>query len=48
MDLNMLVTTNGQERSESEYTTLLNKANFQVSRCIPFHQDSYLLEAFPV
>ncbi len=48
MDLNMLVTTNGRERTENQYGDLLNKANFKLISCTPIPMGSYLIEAQPV
>lgn len=48
MDLNMLVCTNGRERDEAQYKTLLEKANFKLISCTPIHLGSYLLVAEPV
>ena len=35
IDLLMLVTTGGQERSESEYRQLLDSSGFQLTRVVP-------------
>jgi hypothetical protein len=48
LDITMLATTQGQERTEAEYRTLLAKANFQLTRVIPTTSAISILEAVPV
>jgi hypothetical protein len=45
MDMVMLMQTGGQERSEPEYRTLLDKAGFQVSRVVPTPSLASVVEA---
>lgn len=45
LDINMLVQTPGQERSEAEYRELLRKAGFRVERVIPTSAPVSLIEA---
>ena len=47
-DLNMLVMTGGQERTVSEYGTLLAKAGFRLTRVIPTGSPFHVLEAVAV
>jgi len=47
MDLHMLVTTNGKERTEAEYKSLLHHAGFELTRCIVTAIGSYIIEATP-
>jgi hypothetical protein len=46
-DINMLVTVGGQERTESEYRTLLDRAGLALARVIPTSSPLGLLEAVP-
>ena len=48
LDITMLATTQGQERTEAEYRTLLHKANFQLTRVIPTTSAISIIEAVPV
>jgi hypothetical protein len=48
LDLNMLVMTGGQERTESEYGTLLARAGFRLTRIIPTDSPFHVLEAVVV
>jgi hypothetical protein len=43
----MLVMTDGQERTEAEYATLLNKAGFSLRRVVPTKSAASLVEALP-
>jgi hypothetical protein len=47
LDMTMLATTSGQERTESEYRALLEKANFQLTRVIPTSSAVSIVEAIP-
>jgi O-methyltransferase domain len=47
-DLNMLVMTGGQERTVSEYGTLLAKAGFRLTHVIPTGSPFHVLEAVAV
>jgi hypothetical protein len=47
-DLNMLVMTGGQERTESEYRALLAEAGFRLARFIPTGSPFQVLEAVVV
>jgi hypothetical protein len=44
-DLNMLVMTGGQERTQSEYGALLAQAGFRLNRVIPTGSPFQVLEA---
>jgi hypothetical protein len=48
LDITMLTLTPGQERSESEYGALLQKANFKLNRVIPTEAPVSIVEAEPV
>jgi hypothetical protein len=45
LDLEMLVTTGGRERTEEEFKTLLESAGFELSRIIPTNGDVDVMEA---
>jgi hypothetical protein len=47
-DLNMLVMTGGQERTESEYGALLAQAGFRLTRIVPTGSPFHILEAVAV
>ncbi len=47
LDLNMLVMTQGRERSESEYRDLFQAAGFSLSRVVPTGSELSILEARP-
>lgn len=47
LDMTMLATTLGQERTEPEYRALLRKANFKLSRVIPTSSSVSIVEAIP-
>lgn len=46
-DLNMLVLTGGQERTQKEFTSLLNSSGFAVKRFLPVDQLTCIVEAVP-
>ena len=48
LDLNMLVMTGGQERTQSEYGALLAQAGFRLTRVIPTGSPFHVLEAVAV
>jgi predicted O-methyltransferase YrrM len=48
LDLNMLVMTGGQERTQSEYGALLAEAGFRLTRIIPTGSPFHVLEAVVV
>jgi hypothetical protein len=48
LDMTMLVLTPGQERTESEYRALLEKANFKLTRVIPTNSAVSIVEAMKV
>jgi O-methyltransferase domain/Dimerisation domain len=48
LDLNMLVMTGGQERTQSEYRALLAHAGFRLTRVIPTGSPFHVLEAVAV
>ena len=45
LDIAMLVLTGGEERSESEYRSLLAKAGFRLTRVVPTASPASVLEA---
>lgn len=47
LDMTMLATTPGQERTESEYRALLEKAGFKLNRVIPTNSAISIVEALP-
>lgn len=47
MDLIMLTMTGGRERTESEYETLLAKADFKITRVIPTNSFMSIIESVP-
>jgi hypothetical protein len=47
LDLEMLVVTGGQERTEGEFRALLDSAGFCLYRIIPTDKGIYVLEAIP-
>ena len=47
MDMNVLVMAGGQERTEDEYGTLLNKAGFRLTRLVPTKSAVSVVEAIP-
>jgi hypothetical protein len=47
-DMVMLVVPGGQERTESEYASLLGKARFRLSRVVPTESVVSVVEALPV
>jgi len=47
LDMTMLATTSGQERTENEYRDLLDAAGFKLSRVIPTTSSVSILEAIP-
>jgi hypothetical protein len=48
LDLEMLVCFGGRERTEAEYQTLLATAGFRLTRIVPTHTPSSIIEAVPV
>jgi hypothetical protein len=48
LDLEMLVCFGGRERTEAEYQALLAAAGFQLTRLVPTHTPSSVIEAVPV
>jgi O-methyltransferase domain/Dimerisation domain len=48
LDLEMLACFGGQERTEAEYQALLAAAGFQLTRIVPTHTPSSVIEAVPV
>ena len=48
LDITMLASTPGQERTEPEYRALLEKANFKLNRIIPTNSAVSIMEAIPV
>jgi hypothetical protein len=47
LDMTMLATTPGQERTEHEYRALLEKARFKLGRVIPTNSSVSIIEAIP-
>ena len=47
-DLNMLVMTGGQERTQTEYGALLATAGFRLNRVVPTGSPFHVLEAIAV
>jgi hypothetical protein len=47
LDMVMLVVAGGQERTEAEYATLLNRAGFHLSRVMPTESPVSVMEAIP-
>ena len=47
LDLNMLVSFGGQERTEAEYSDLLTLAGFRLTQVIPTRTPSSIVEAIP-
>jgi predicted transcriptional regulator/ubiquinone/menaquinone biosynthesis C-methylase UbiE len=47
MDLTMLVSVGGMERTENEYTALLEKSDFRLQRIVPTSAAPFVLEAAP-
>ena len=47
-DMVMLVVPGGQERTEAEYATLLEKARFRLTRVVPTESVVSVVEAIPV
>jgi hypothetical protein len=48
IDMEMLVMAGGQERTEQEYGTLLEKAGFRLARVVPTESAVSVVEAIPV
>ena len=48
MDVNMLVMTGGLERTEKQFTELLAKAGFKLTRVVPTESPLSIVEAVPV
>ncbi len=48
LDLSMMVTTGGRERTESEYRALLDAAGFQVTKVVPTQSVMSVIECVPV
>jgi predicted transcriptional regulator len=48
LDMMMLVGPGGQERTPSEYSSLLSKADFEMTRVVPTNSDVSIVEAAPV
>ncbi|MFO0866128.1 MAG: methyltransferase [Gemmataceae bacterium] len=48
LDLNMLVLPGGQERTEAEFRTLLEKAGFRLEKVVPTRTEVSVIEARPV
>jgi hypothetical protein len=46
-DLNMLVNTGGQERTETEHRALLEAAGFQVTSVVPTQSEMIVVECVP-
>lgn len=48
LDVQMLVSTGGKERTDAEYRSLLGAAGFELTRLIPVLTPFYLIEAVRV
>lgn len=48
VDMEMLVMSGGQERTEEEYGTLLSEAGFRLARVVPTESAVSVVEAVPV
>lgn len=48
LDLEILVCFGGRERTAAEYETLLSRAGFRLTRIVPTHTPSSVVEAVPV
>jgi hypothetical protein len=48
LDMMMLVGPGGQERTPSEYATLLNRAGFELTKVVPTASDVSIVEAVPI
>ena len=48
LDMMMLVAPGGQERTPSEYGTILSRAGFELTRVVPTTSDVSIVEAVPV
>lgn len=47
-DINMLIMTEGRERTENEYRTLFNAAGLMLTRVVPTHSSLSIVESRPV
>ena len=47
LDLNMLVMTQGSERTEAQFELMLKEAGFQMQRVVPMGSVSSVIEATP-
>jgi hypothetical protein len=47
LDIIMLTAPGGQERTESEYRALLDKAGFKLTRVVPTESPVSIVEAVP-
>ena len=47
LDMTMLLMTDGQERTEAEYASLLDKAGFRLTRVVPTKSAASVVEAVP-
>jgi SAM-dependent methyltransferase len=47
LDLNMMVMTGGRERTKAEFSTLLNAADYRLTRIIPTMAPQSIIEAVP-
>jgi hypothetical protein len=45
LDMSMLVSMGGQERTEAEYGLLLSKAGFRLTRVVPTNSAASIVEA---
>lgn len=48
IDLQMMVTTGGRERTETEHRALLAAAGFQVTKIIPTRSEMSVVECMPL
>jgi hypothetical protein len=47
LDLQMMVITGGQDRTEAEYRTLLEAADFTLTQVVPTPSERSVIEATP-
>lgn len=47
LDLEMLVTTGGRERTDPEFCQLFDSAGLRLSNAIPIQNGTYVLECIP-
>jgi hypothetical protein len=48
LDVHMMATTGGRERTEAEYRALLDTAGFRVTKVVPTQSEMSVVECVPV